>query len=106
VANPERAPDPVAECTLDELDEKFPHGEWVLLRVISLNPDGGVGRGELLHHSRDRGDISRVLKRLDRTAPGTHVCIFHAGKRPKTVEEWREAIANLAEHEAVNARWG
>jgi hypothetical protein len=106
VAKLERTQAPVAEFTLDELDEKFPHGEWVLLRVISLNPDGGVGRGELLHHSRDRGDISRVLKRLDRTAPGTHVCIFHAGKRPKTADELREALAKLDFADAVNVRWG
>lgn len=93
-----------AELPLDEASLLHP-GEWILLRVTRVDDEGAITHGVVIHHHRQRGRISKALRRLREQDPEAPVYIFVGGERRVTGEELRLALEEAANRDYVNARW-
>ena len=57
------AVDPPIECTWDEAIARY-YGEWVLFQILEVDEYWEPVRGLVHAHSRDRAEISKVLRGL------------------------------------------
>lgn len=90
--------------SLEAVNERH-FGEWVLLRVATLNDYGDITQAQILKHSKSRAAISRAHEQARREDPHCHLSVFLGGTRRISRDELRQTLARVAEEEYVNARW-
>jgi hypothetical protein len=89
---------------IDEIYERYP-GEWVVVKVTGLDEHQRIARAEVLAHSPTRGVVSAALVEAHRKDPTIRTYVFFGGRSARSVEEWREQLAQTAELEPLNAFW-
>jgi hypothetical protein len=89
--------------TADEASLRY-QGEWVLMRVTGLDERQRIFKGEILHHSKSRREISRHIKQLHRRDPTAHVLVTLGGTRKLEPDDFRQVTPASPPSKIVNAR--
>ena len=89
------APRAVVPLPIEEIYGLYP-GEWVVVKVTTLDERQTISHGVVLAHSRSRKRISAALLRTHQKDPTVHTYLFFGGSEPATDEEWRERLAQAS----------